>query len=733
MLMDAKVAHNKPWESARFGLYARVSTPEQKASLDSQLTSLRREVTLKKGRIVAVLSDVGTGARSKQRRDYQTMLKLVGGQQIDYLYIRDISRLSRKFGTLEELWHFCRQNGVVIVDQQVGVITGLFLWALGMVAQLMRGVQGEQVRNSLAVKARKGLHVGRAPIGYECVEIKGEKGHLEKVPDEAKLVQRIFKRALSGMSLRGQAWILNFKERVPSPGGSLWSSEGVRYILSNQVYRKDILWGRTRTYFHAISEAFQRDDVDEVDWIRAIGTHEALVSGSDFDQVQAILARNESQYKPRKAGPPVFLSGLIKCPDCSKVDADGNVLGGTMSVVSADGRRSRMRCSNASAGKCNNRRTFYRDHILEAILGGLLDHLKSPKAITMFIEEHEAACETRLKQAGRSRRKAEKRIKTLETEIKRLVDRLADGENADELQTGISDRKTEKFELMTQLDDIENWSVTFKVSSRSLADYAAMAERMMANLSGNEGPEDIELREYLEALVKHVYVYPLQPKGFEVEVFGKLANLVTGSLSYRAEHRKGSLGKDILTKETLTISRAAEKLVMAFPRKGGPSRKPRRKHDGRRPEPELVRILSGSAVPMTASAIVGKLAEKGLKRTITSVHLALDRRPEQFVHVRKNGFMLRSRWERQPLRYFLTTAEIVAMARVVVDVSPRPMRPQEIIDQFHAKGRKIFGAELRILQIVLSKHASDFEAKGRRFARWILRTSPGLAPSALAA
>jgi hypothetical protein len=73
---------------------------------------------------------------------------------------------------------------------------------------------------------------------------------------------------------------------------------------------------------------------------------------------------------------------------------------------------------------------------------------------------------------------------------------------------------------------------------------------------------------------------------------------------------------------------------------------------------------------MMASATVGKLAEKGLKRTITSVHLALDRRPKQFVHVRKNGFMLRSRWERQPLRYFLTTAEIVAMARVVVGRLP---------------------------------------------------------------
>jgi cytochrome c5 len=41
-----------------------------------------------------------------------------------------------------------------------------------------------------------------------------------------------------------------------------------------------------------------------------------------------------------------------------------------------------------------------------------------------------------------------------------------------------------------------------------------MAERMMVNLSGTgQEPEDIELREHLEALVKHVYVHPLVENG----------------------------------------------------------------------------------------------------------------------------------------------------------------------------------------------------------------------------
>ncbi|TWI76483.1 DNA invertase Pin-like site-specific DNA recombinase [Bradyrhizobium huanghuaihaiense] len=736
-----EVAHNKPWEQARFGLYGRVSTPEQKDALEAQMSDLRTRVLAKNGVIVAELSDVGTGRRSKQRRGYQQLYQLIEKREIDYLLTRDLSRLSRDLSNLDQTWRFCHQNGVVIFDTQVGVVNELYCWALGLVAKLMPSIGAEQVRTSLAVKARKGLHLGRPPLGYECVEVAGEKGHLKVVDEDAKIVKRIFARALAGWSLRGQARALNFEDGVKSPRGSRWSSEAVRYILSNPVYRSTILWGRTKTYFHAISEAFQREDRPEAEWIRSLGSHEPLATEADFDSVQAILAGNKSGTTNKKRGPAVFLSSLIKCPKCGRPDEHGHVHGGSMSVVGGDGRRLRMRCINANAGKCDNNRTFYRDHILQAVLQGLIDHLRSPEALTMFIEAQNTASKRRLEEIGTSRRKTEKRIKTLDTEIKRLTDHIAKGLSATALGDGIKLRETETRELIARLEDIENSSVTFELKPPSLAEYADMAERMMANVSTNsKDPGDVELSEHLEALVKHVYVHPLVENGkktFEVEVFGKLATLVTGSLSYRAQHCKGKSGKDILTQDTITVARAAQKLVMALPRKRGSGRKPPRKQVLRRLEPDLARILSRSAVPLTASGIVSKLAEEGIQRTVTAVHNALDRRPETFVRIRKNGFMLRSRWARQSVRYFTRTAEIVAMAREVLEESRKPMQPDEIIGRFHEepRSRRIYGDdELAILRTVLSKHADDFEAKGRQHARWILRASSDFEPStALAA
>ncbi|WP_375162061.1 hypothetical protein [Bradyrhizobium sp. RDT46] len=318
----------------------------------------------------------------------------------------------------------------------------------------------------------------------------------------------------------------------------------------------------------------------------------------------------------------------------------------------------------------------------------------------------------------------EKRVKTIDTEIKRLTDQIARGISATALGDGIKAREAEKSDLRARLDDIENASVTFELKRLSLADYAVMAERMLANVSANsKSPGNIELSEHLEALVKHVYVHPLKPKGFEVEVFGKLATLVTGSLSYRAQHRKGNADKDMLTSESLTISRAAQKLVIALPRSRGPSHKPPRKAVPRQSEPDLVRVLARSDVPLTARVIARQLGAMNVVRTVTAVHNALARRPGQFIRIRKNGFMLRSKWEKLKCRYLVTTAEIVEATREVLEASGKPMRPQEILEQLRARRRKIFGDELGVLKTVLSKHPDVFEAKGRQYARWILRSA----------
>jgi DNA invertase Pin-like site-specific DNA recombinase len=723
-MLNLEVAHNKPFEGARFALYGRVSTPGQLPALEAQFSSLRNDVAQKKGRIVKELSDVRTGALTKKRAGYQGVLKIVGDREIDYLFVRDVSRLGRKFGKLQELWSYCRQNGVVILDAQVGIVTSMHLWALGMVAELMRGVQGEQVRASLAVKARDGFFLGSPPYGYECVEVEGKKGQLKVVPGEAKVVKRIFKRALDGFSLRAQTQILNFQEECLSPGGSLWSTETVRYILTNPVYRKDILWGRTKTYFDAITEDLTREKVDSADWIRALGSHTSLVSASDFDKVQAILSRNRS-YPRKKSGPPVFLSGLLKCPYCSKVDEDGNVRGGTLFVAGGDKYGVRMRCTDANSGKCVNRRTFYRHHLLRSVLQGLADHLRSPQAFNVYLEEHNNAIKRRLKEKGLSRRKIEKRLVAVASEIKKLIDLMAKGINRKSYSEGITLREQEEADLAARLDEIENATVTFELNSPSLVKYVAMADKMIEELAHRRSAETehVELREHLESLIQHVYVHPLKPKGFEVEVFGKLATLVTGQVSYRAAHHKSQPGKDILTQETLTVARAADKLVIRLPRKLK-IELDRRDKGVRRPEPDLKRILVRSAVPLSASMIIERLAEKGVERSFPAIYNALDRRPELFVKIRGHGFMLRCIWEKQPLKYFVTTEEVAQMAQQVLREFGEPMRPEAMLEAFHKNDRRLYGNELSALRQVLSRHA-DFEPKGRRNARWILRPVPG--------
>jgi hypothetical protein len=160
--------------------------------------------------------------------------------------------------------------------------------------------------------------------------------------------------------------------------------------------------------------------------------------------------------------------------------------------------------------------------------------------------------------------------------------------------------------------------------------------------------------------------------------------------------------------------------VVRLPRK--PKVEIKRRDSGKRKaEPDLIRILSGSEVPISAALIVERLAAKGDRRSMIGVYMALERRPELFVKVRKRGFMLRSEWEKHPLRYFLTTNEIVQMAREVMVNHGKPVCLQFILGKFHEAGRRLCGNELISLSQVLQR-ADHFEAKGRRNARWSLRS-----------
>lgn len=73
---------------------------------------------------------------------------------------------------------------------------------------------------------------GRVPYGYE----RDSDRHLRIVPEQARIVQRIFRERRRKRTLRSIADDLN-REGIPSPGGATWHPFRVSYVLDNPKYR----------------------------------------------------------------------------------------------------------------------------------------------------------------------------------------------------------------------------------------------------------------------------------------------------------------------------------------------------------------------------------------------------------------------------------------------------------------------------------------------------------------
>lgn len=176
-------------------------------------------------------------------------------------------------------------------------------------------------------RAQEGRQPSRthAPLGYHIVKradvypgsVYGadDLGRYVVVPEEAAVVRDIWRRALSGESLRQIARAME-AQSVPTKQGGIWRADTVRVILTNPAYKGLATYGRES--HHRVEEG---ENVRRYAHARApqdvVGIPcPAFVSAGEWDAVQERLRSNR-----RTMGAPgrrALLSGLLRCPECGK-------------------------------------------------------------------------------------------------------------------------------------------------------------------------------------------------------------------------------------------------------------------------------------------------------------------------------------------------------------------------------------------------------------------------------
>ncbi len=149
-------------------------------------------------------------------------------------------------------------------DPENFMITGM----LGMLDQWERMTIARKLARGRTQKAKSGdKPAGITPYGYQYTE---DKKHIEVNQNEAETVKRIFKSALSGMSLAKIAAELN-EDGLLTRQGKAWTPGSLSVILNNRFY--------IGTLTHN-GKTIQ-------------GNHEAIISKVVFGKVQSQLSKRQ--------------------------------------------------------------------------------------------------------------------------------------------------------------------------------------------------------------------------------------------------------------------------------------------------------------------------------------------------------------------------------------------------------------------------------------------------------
>jgi len=177
-----------------------------------------------------------------------------------------------------------------------------------------------KTRSALEAKRRKGEYVGAVPIyGYQKLE--NDKNKLIPDPNTVAVIQSIFDMKLQGMSAAGIAAALNeqgilsplaYKQTNNTPyatGGfadkpnAKWSATTIFRILRDENYTGTLVQGRQRSFNYKIKTPIH---LEESAWAKVKNTHPAIISKSDYDAVQRIMALDTKAASGCKTRSPIF-------------------------------------------------------------------------------------------------------------------------------------------------------------------------------------------------------------------------------------------------------------------------------------------------------------------------------------------------------------------------------------------------------------------------------------------
>ena len=313
-------------------LYIRLSKEDESEgpsqSVQNQESLLREFVQQHRLSVYDTYIDDGWSGTSFDRPAFQQMIADIEARKVNMVITKDLSRLGRDYIlTGHYMERYFPEHRVRYISLLDGIDTGVDSTANDITPfrAIMNDMYAKDISKKIKSvkrdKQRKGQFIGGKPVyGYKMHPT--EKNKIVIDEEVAPIVRRIFALALSGMSCRNIAALLN-QEGVPTPATyaglpvarpgpytGLWSSERISDMLQNETYIGNMVQGRSVKISYKSKKCLKQNPAN---WVVVEGTHEPLVDRETFQKVRMLV---NSRRHTRSRTYDFLLKGLISCHEC---------------------------------------------------------------------------------------------------------------------------------------------------------------------------------------------------------------------------------------------------------------------------------------------------------------------------------------------------------------------------------------------------------------------------------
>ena len=274
-------------------------------------------------------TDDGISGTCFDRPGFLAMMKEVEAGNVEYLCIKDMSRMGRDYLKVGQIMEILRQRGVRLIAINDGVDSARgdddFTPFRNIMNEYYARDTSRKIRSTFQSKGKSGKHLtGTVIYGYLWNEARDQ---WLVDPEAADVVKRIFAMTIEGYGPYQIASKLK-EEKILIPSAYLaqhgegvnknktfkdvygWGSSTICNLLEKREYLGHTINFKTRKHFKDKKSHY----VPEDEWTIFENTHEPIIDQQTFDLVQKI--RGNVRRYPDGWGEAAPLTGLLYCADC---------------------------------------------------------------------------------------------------------------------------------------------------------------------------------------------------------------------------------------------------------------------------------------------------------------------------------------------------------------------------------------------------------------------------------